>query len=419
MLLTDLHSDVLEEIVQAVKETHAQSLPALSLVSSAFQTPAQRLLFQSITIWGSVPYNGLIPPPRLIRLRDTLKSNSTLVTYIKDVKCIQSYIRPKVFRLSLVNSNKTSKHWIIDHGELLAEILQLLEVSSIHSFSIINNSNPSHLDWSNFHPTLNNALLGLFNKSTLTSLQLIGLFLPENVFSLVANLQDLAIGNFAWLPDHRGCLSTSHLPVSRSDRHCQLSSLQIIISPVLSSPIASIGPQVGLDLTRIRTLYLDFYTIPESDLTRFISLPRLRNLILTLPRQRGQNDTYLDLGPIVGLHTLTLSCNLFFLSTTEISWLPATLLSLPSHAPIRTLMLNLSVYVSSPIDDFEGIRILSRALSDLHQRFPDMAERIQVRIDSWLALPLQGPLELQRLGGHIRDNIMWIGCENVLELDIT
>ncbi|TFK66819.1 hypothetical protein BDN72DRAFT_899501 [Pluteus cervinus] len=422
MSLPNLHPEILEEIAEILQDTHTESLRPFSLVCSAVRRPAQRLLFQSITLSVSTestpsPYNPLTPPVHHIRLRDILKANPALATYIREVKCLQleNSLASRFFGI-----DTTPKQWILDHGQLLGEILQLLDSSPLQSFSIENFVYTSPLDWSQFHPTLVMALLHVFHKSRLTSVQLSGLSLPQNIFSALPNLKYLVIGNSTWLPDSPVILPASHLPAqSQSGQHlCQLSSLRMVISSVVNTPLDSIGRQVGLDLTRIRSLHLDLSIVPNSSLTRFISLPHLTDLTITHPPHGHADHTFhVDLGAAVGLRTLTILYGLLDINPEEFLWISPTLSSLPSRTPIEIFQFkinqNLALVNANILEPF---KLISIALSSFHRRFPDLK---QIRFDfkflhAWQRFPA---LE-KRFRDGVRDRVVWAGCEDVLMLDI-
>ncbi|TFK62127.1 hypothetical protein BDN72DRAFT_405897 [Pluteus cervinus] len=279
MFLINLPPPLLERIVQAIKSTDAKSLQTLSLVCQTFLCPTQRQLFGSITLSThpspSIPYSPITPPAHLLRLRDILNENPILVTYIKDFRCIQLdgglYGYP-------FGDWVQKKPWLIHHGLLLVEIIQLLkEYSLLRSFSIIYIPGHVRLKWSALQPTLQSTLIRcVFGKPTVTSVTFQGISLPKNILGAFVNLKNLHVKNVAW---SREC---TELPLVGAPGRLvhQLSSLHFTISSAPSPLLASLGPEIGDGLTGLVKLNVELsIDVPFSSITLLISSS---NLILDL-----------------------------------------------------------------------------------------------------------------------------------------
>ncbi|TFK66828.1 hypothetical protein BDN72DRAFT_843754 [Pluteus cervinus] len=364
MLLTDLPPDTLDEIVGALKAIRGSSLFSISLVCRAFRSPSQRRIFHLILLEpsSSLPYNPILPPAHHVRLRDILKVNPILATYVKDLRCVQQDLSSAV--TGRFADNEIKKPWMVDHGHLLTEILQLLDSAPIRTFALENVPGAVPLNWFSLHSALQSAFLRIFRNSNITSVYFTGLSLPQNIFSaFTANLKHITLGIFTWSPDD--LLSAPHPPVFHRP-----SSLQVIVSRNPDRLFDSIGAQTGLDLTDVRKLQLDIcYVLPTGNLTRFISLPKLKDLLITIPRPGRGDNTNFNLSQAVCLRSLTVSSNLFSISTEEFSLIDPTLASLPSHASLKTFTLKLIICCDSArATDVEPFQLLSKTLSCLHRR---------------------------------------------------
>ncbi|TFK66826.1 hypothetical protein BDN72DRAFT_961467 [Pluteus cervinus] len=411
MLLPDLPDDVLETMVEAVTQIDAKTLPALSLVSRAFRCPSQREIFRDVELAPTSSYDLLTPSPHHLRLRDILKENPTLATYIRGLYCFQfpNRLGPGV------PINTLDAAWMVDHGLLLAEILQLLEFSPIQKIVVISSLNSGLLRWTALHQILQDTFLGFFTKSSITSVTFSGLLLPQNIFSTFADVKDLYLGNCSWSTQN---LLTPPGPRTTAPMIHKLLSLRLLVSDTL--PIESIGRPIGLDLSGVCTLLIIGYTLPFPNLTRLISLPSLKDLTITQSRIQGleqgrHDDLGLDLSPAIGLCSLTLRCGLMT-SVEGFSWIDPFLSSLPTESPIQKLSLSLEIYGGPPgpayVDPF---KILSKALSSFHQRF-HMIEQIRVE----MKLPcrsVDSQEQLERFWEQVREQLVWRGCEGVFLLE--
>ncbi|TFK66829.1 hypothetical protein BDN72DRAFT_843755 [Pluteus cervinus] len=416
MLLSDLPSDVLDDIANSVAVIDGHSVRSLALVSQAFRRPSQRRLFASITLIVrlNASYDPLIPPRQHVLLRDILKENPVLATYTLALQCVQ-FDTSQWGRLGLSDLvSGSANQWMLDHGVLVAEILQLLAASPIQALTVFNGPVDNLLDWSTLHPSLQASFLRLFSIPTLLFVSLSGFSLPRNIFNTFIDLKRLILGNFGWSSDN--VLSPSDIHVIGQRIH-RLSSLCLEMSTAL--PIESIGSGIGLDLSELSILTLNISTIPPPNLVPFISVPNLKKLTISIlcPAEEGHDGLYLDLGLTIALRDLILSCETN-ISVKAFSWIDLFLSTLPANSPIENFSLKLKIY-RDPFTptDFGAFDVLGKALARLHHGFIGI-KKIQLKMDLHCPMVKMSPEVVQQFWEQMRENLLWKGCEDVLILQL-
>ncbi|TFK62129.1 hypothetical protein BDN72DRAFT_903500 [Pluteus cervinus] len=437
MLLVDLPRDILEGIAQSLTTIDKKSLPSLALASRALCHPTQRQIFQSIFLTvrfhnSAIPYssNPLSPPPHLTRLRNVLTENPMLATYVQEVQCTYLEISPSI----------GLRNWMVDHGLLFAEILELLGDSPIKYLSILSTPCPSSIltNWTSFHNTLQQTLIHrIFNKGTLSSVHIGGFSLPQNVFRAFVRLTDVCLGDVLWLPRDDD-LFHSEEPSSYSNKQIQstgnsplqrLSSLRVTISDTRNASLEILGPEMGFELTRLQTLQLDLViAVPRSSIDRFLLLPNLKDLTISFPPRSPAFNTNtpptgIDLNAALKLRNLTLLHNLFFLDLDDFSWIGPTLSSLQPTVALRTL--TITIILCSHISDYShtsdtteftvAFTTLSQTLSCFHRVFESKLERIGVEIE--LIYP-ERKESVELFKRQIEEHLVWDGCGDVLMLTV-
>ncbi|TFK62128.1 hypothetical protein BDN72DRAFT_903499 [Pluteus cervinus] len=438
MLLVDLPHDILEEIAQSLKKINEKSLQSLALASRALCHPTQRQIFRSISLTIdlhelTIPYssNSLSPPPSFARLRDILTENPALATYVQDIQCFYF----EALRLD-VPPFPEPKSWMIDHGLLLAEILQLLGNAPIKSLSIVNIPRYGSIlaNWSSLHETLQQTLIHrIFNKETLYFVHFGGFSLPQNIFKTFVGLKGVCLDDVFWLPrdddlfhaeepspdsdeqhSHHETQSTSSSPLQ------QLSSLRVTISDSRNTSLEILGPKMGLDLTGLQIVQLDLFIISSlAHIRRFLLSPTLKDLTVSFPHtsiDANVPSTGINLNTAFNLRNLTLRHGLFFLSLDEFSWIDPTLSSLRPQVPLQNLTITLAIDTNpSDITDFKPFTILSQTLSRFHRVFESRVERVVVDIELVNRLMKE---EVEVFKNKMEECIIWDGCGDVLALRV-
>ena len=66
---------------------------------------------------------------------------------------------------------------------------------------------------------------------------------------------------------------------------------------------------------------------------------------------------------------------------------------------------------------FDMMTMFSKSLSSIHRRFPKM-NRIRFVIDVLPSETDESSAFVQQLREHVRDHLVWEGCQNVLIMDV-
>ncbi|TFK66820.1 hypothetical protein BDN72DRAFT_899502 [Pluteus cervinus] len=423
MSVTNFPAEVLEEVVSAMPWI---DLPSLALVSREFRQLSQRKLFQYIFLEDRrLRDPSPNPHPRHILLKTILTENPIIAPYIRHLECTQTNRRRSSY-----SDDGPPILWMIDHGVLLGEILQLLEDSGIQSIAIMTMGHS--LNWFNLHPVVQSGFLHLFENPVLTSLVLDGFILPSNISSGFTNLEALTISDSSWSTDR--LLSIGPFDASGNTSNgetARLSSLDLAIElRALGLPAEHVGSLLELDFTRLSKLSLTLDTMPQSILSFTMQqsiplLPTIRPFISgpnleVLKIKCASDEILIDLSPTVSLQKLVIECCISQQGD-DCSWIDFLLSSLPTTSPMQMFTLNIFVppllpLSSDPSDpvDTQSWRSLSQILARSHERLPRI-KQIGVCITiSTLTMKTQD--EVDQVKEKVRDCFAW-GSDSVLGLD--
>ncbi|TFK66833.1 hypothetical protein BDN72DRAFT_961475 [Pluteus cervinus] len=410
MSLTDLPSHILDDVASHITTPDGRLLHSLALVCRAFRLPSQKYIFRSVTIHirPNPFYDHSTVPPLFLRLKSVFTENSALIKYVQTITFVQ--MDPAVRRVSPNQLGGGVRHWLVDHGAVLADILDILHSAPIHTCWLLNIPTKQQLVWSDLPPRLRSSLLRTFHKCQ--KLGFDGISLPQNIFSQCYSLSYLLLSKFSWLPRHDlGTALSAPLPQPRR--------LKVTFHiDQRWDDTKTLGSQAGVDLSKIDFLFLSFISTQTAPIISIPPLPTLKNVILSNSSYEQPQQFFIDLSQSRALNELTFFCEDLYPYPDGFQWLHRTLHSIPS-AISSLSTINIIVNITAvPLDSVtsEVLERFSAPLAQTHERCKSLR-----RIVFGIKTPLASlyPLEsVKAIRGVIEEIITWDGCRDVLVFEI-
>ncbi|TFK65101.1 hypothetical protein BDN72DRAFT_846026 [Pluteus cervinus] len=403
----DLPPEIRDLIAQ---ELNPASLRSLSLASRALRGTGQRAIFKSLVFkllfHGVQQANKNDTPSFLLRLRTVLNENPSLVPYIQDIRFFQiDYNTTQTLTI------KPTLHssWMIDHGLLLADTLDILTDSPIHTVYLVNSPESVQLDWLKLHSRVQGALLGIFGKSTLRSVNFVGLSIPRTLLFHCGNLDHFQCKRLEWS-------KSDPLPPATRPAHCP-SSLRITISPTQKhADLHSLGPQTGINLQDVEFLHIQLYpaswTVPP-----FLSLPKLKGVFICVTFPNPPDPHSLNLLQLNNLRRVSFSVRLSLVRPEAFSWISDVLSLLPGvHPHLYSLTIGIDMPYVPSNTSIESVQVISQPLARLHQESRSLRN---------ISFQMKVPIEIMKvesdivvLRDFVRGHITWEGCEDIFSCEI-
>ncbi|TFK67412.1 hypothetical protein BDN72DRAFT_843018 [Pluteus cervinus] len=369
--------DVLEEILSQLSPVEDRSfLQSLCLVSRGVRDVCQGLLFSSLDI--VVDVKNTEGRSRLERLRNSLQSNTRLLSHVHEV------------RLTILQSHEFYTDRI--QPIILAVILNLLGASPIHTFKIPFVAGRT-LGWICFSENTRTALLRIFNNPTFRELSISALSVPSNFFDSFERIRDL---EFLGLLIDDFSMSNQHPPIQgKCKRQHRVSRLKVLrpLTFAWRKTVDCIGPSIGLDIG-----HLEYLALSASDLrytAHFFALKSLKEFWIGQSHWMDDTSTFngvafappLELGALTSLVRLSICGRYATFSRQLFPFLKRSLSSFPHHHPSLQFIsfgieTNQEVYRASQWS-------LSHELFDWLATFCDEGRLTQIAIELWF--PIRSP----------------------------
>ncbi|TFK60111.1 hypothetical protein BDN72DRAFT_850861 [Pluteus cervinus] len=416
ILFTEILLDILELIHDDV-----ETLKTLALTSSIFRDLCQQQLFQCVNLRNVIiaKYNSAVPPAFLVQFHDVVTKNPRIASYVREIRLAQHsipptgglrYRRPGVPML-----------WMLDKPTLIVEVLDALSSSPIHTLAFVSRK---VINWTDLHEGFRRSFLEILRNPSFKKISLDGLDIPHHFFCDFTTLQSV---NLRSVEVHVG--SGDILPVTRLQQISQL----VYNVPYRhrdynnpNSQIHCIGPIIGLDLSSLQSLTLDFDLSQVARLTHLLQLPKITSLdVSTVPFANDPDPWHptptqpLDLSGLPKLTNLVL-CNNTSGSADQFEWVGNALesLTMPQRQKLEsvTMILITTSDTTGKAATFDFMTPLARHLSRLHQ----CSERIQRILVHLKVAWGNDPNALSQLQQGILQHLSmdWHGCEDVLDVKV-
>ncbi|TFK61583.1 hypothetical protein BDN72DRAFT_849526 [Pluteus cervinus] len=421
----ELPYELVEQIVRKLHFYDLKAVLSLCLVSRAFLTSCQQVIFEKLNLVHRSPQplaaaDRLAIPSKFIKLKETLERNPHLVQYVRSV-----------FLMNLGIGDRTAGaalrcDWVLDNQDFFAEFLGLLEDAPIKTVTLQGEITGPEFQWGRFAENVQSRFYQIFAKGTVERVVFHNVALPTTFF-----------GIFGSAAQEEGGYGGGHLKEVRLSKICwkdtsesesrlrpqRLQKLEMVTQPSVSADtdLRLLGSPTWLDLSSVRIFKVMLET-SYAHINRLLAMmgSGLKELYV-LVRQCKSGDSILDLSPLTSLEKLTFAQSMSRASAAnspiQMKWFADSLSSLSRpHHSIQSITFELESLRFFNIATFPTAEPLSTAFATIHQSSNLKSVVIRVTV-ARSVLKEQGP-ECAALVNIIRNQVLWLACLDILDVQV-